>query len=84
MQRTITRATESSKLNLNIVSYPEFIYNFSRIKLELYWRSHGKTTITSMILHVLNDNNFSIDYVLGAQLQGLIIQFHFPHKMSLF
>ena len=61
----------AQKLNLNIVSYPEFIYNFSKNKTRIViGGSHGKTTITSMILHVLNDNNFSIDYVLGAQLQG--------------
>ena len=58
-------------LNLNIVSYPEFIYNYSKNKTRIViGGSHGKTTITSMILHVLNYNNFSIDYVLGAQLQG--------------
>ena len=61
----------AQELNLNIVSYPEFIYNYSKNKTRIViGGSHGKTTITSMILHVLNDNNFSIDYVLGAQLQG--------------
>ena len=61
----------AKELNLNIVSYPEFIYNFSKNKTRIViGGSHGKTTITSMILHVLNDNNFSIDYVLGAQLKG--------------
>ena len=59
----------AKELNLNIVSYPEFIYNFSKNKTRIViGGSHGKTTITSMILHVLNDNNFLIDYVLGAQL----------------
>ena len=62
---------KAQELNLNIVSYPEFIYNFSKNKTRIViGGSHGKTTITSMILHVLNDNNFSIDYVLGAQLDG--------------
>ena len=61
----------AQELNLNIVSYPEFIYNYSKNKTRIViGGSHGKTTITSMILHVLNDNNFSIDYVLGAQLEG--------------
>ena len=61
----------AKELNLKIVSYPEFIYNYSKNKTRIViGGSHGKTTITSMILHVLNDNNFSIDYVLGAQLQG--------------
>ena len=59
------------ELSLNIVSYPEFIYNFSKNKTRIViGGSHGKTTITSMILHVLKDNNFSVDYVLGAQLEG--------------
>ena len=62
---------KAQELNLNIVSYPEFIYNLSKNKTRIViGGSHGKTTITSMILHVLNDNNFSIDYVLGAQLDG--------------
>ena len=61
----------AKELNLSIVSYPEFIYNFSKNKTRIVIAgSHGKTSITSMILHVLNDNNFSIDYVLGAQLDG--------------
>ena len=33
--------------------------------------SHGKTTITSMILHVLNDNNISVDYLLGAKIDSI-------------
>ena len=32
--------------------------------------SHGKTTITSMILHVLNDNAIKVDYLLGAKIEG--------------
>ena len=61
----------AQELNLNIVSYPEFVYDFSKNKTRIViGGSHGKTTITSMILHVLNDNNFSIDYVLGAELDG--------------
>lgn len=62
---------KAQELNLNILSYPEFIYNYSKNKTRIViGGSHGKTTITSMILHVLNNNNFSIDYVLGAELEG--------------
>jgi UDP-N-acetylmuramate: L-alanyl-gamma-D-glutamyl-meso-diaminopimelate ligase len=32
--------------------------------------SHGKTTITAMVLHVLNDNGINVDYMVGAQLKG--------------
>ena len=70
-QKNNPELLRAKELNLNIVSYPEFIYNFSKNKTRIViGGSHGKTTITSMILHVLNDNNFLIDYVLGAQLEG--------------
>ena len=59
----------AKELNLNIVSYPEFIYNFSKNKTRIViGGSHGKTTITSMILHVLKDNNSAIeDYRKGKE-----------------
>ena len=61
----------AQQLNLNILSYPEFIYNFSSNKTRIViGGSHGKTTITSMILHVLRSNNIDVDFVLGAQLDG--------------
>ena len=59
------------ELNIKIYSYPEFIYKLSSNKTRIViGGSHGKTTITSMILHVLNLNNINVDYVLGAQLDG--------------
>ena len=38
--------------------------------------SHGKTSITAMVLHVLNDNNISVDYMVGAQLKGFSTMVH--------
>ena len=38
--------------------------------------SHGKTTITSMILHVLNYHNIDVDYMVGAQLEGFDTMVH--------
>ena len=58
-------------LNLNICSYPEFIYLQSINKTRVViGGSHGKTTIVSMILHVLKYHNHSCDFVVGAQVEG--------------
>lgn len=61
----------AQELNLKVYSYPEFIYNQSVDKQRVVIAgSHGKTTITSMILHVLNYYNREFDYMVGAQLEG--------------
>ncbi len=61
----------AQELGLKVYSYPEFIYNQSKDKKRVVIAgSHGKTTITSMILHVLNYYNRDFDYMVGAQLVG--------------
>jgi UDP-N-acetylmuramate: L-alanyl-gamma-D-glutamyl-meso-diaminopimelate ligase len=56
---------------LKIYSYPEFLYEQSKHKTRVViGGSHGKTTITAMILHVLNYHNIEVDYMVGAQLDG--------------
>lgn len=61
----------AQELGLKIYSYPEYIYEQTKDKLRVViGGSHGKTTITSMILHVLNYYNKDIDYLVGAQLAG--------------
>ncbi|MGW9687251.1 UDP-N-acetylmuramate--L-alanine ligase [Flagellimonas sp. 2504JD1-5] len=58
-------------LGLKIYSYPEFLYEQSKYKTRVViGGSHGKTTITSMILHVLNYHDIPVDYMVGAQLEG--------------
>ena len=62
---------KAKALGLKIYSYPEYIYEQSKDKLRVViGGSHGKTTITSMILHVLNYYNRNFDYLVGAQLEG--------------
>ncbi|MEN8800144.1 MAG: Mur ligase family protein [Flavobacteriaceae bacterium] len=62
---------KAQKLGLKIYSYPEFLYEQSRDKTRVViGGSHGKTTITSMILHVLNYYDIKVDYMVGAQLEG--------------
>ena len=61
----------AKELGLKIYSYPEFLYEQSKNKTRVViGGSHGKTTITSMILHVLNFHHKNIDYMVGAQLEG--------------
>ncbi|WP_316820648.1 UDP-N-acetylmuramate--L-alanine ligase [Pedobacter gandavensis] len=62
---------KAQELGLKIYSYPEYIYEQTKDKLRVViGGSHGKTTITSMILHVLNYYNRDFDYLVGAQLTG--------------
>jgi UDP-N-acetylmuramate: L-alanyl-gamma-D-glutamyl-meso-diaminopimelate ligase len=61
----------AKELGLKIYSYPEFLYEQSKNKTRVVIAgSHGKTTITSMILHVLNFHQKDVDYMVGAQLEG--------------
>ncbi|MGV8878897.1 MAG: UDP-N-acetylmuramate--L-alanine ligase [Sphingobacteriaceae bacterium] len=62
---------EAQRLGLQIYSYPEYIYEQSKEKTRVViGGSHGKTTITSMILHVLQSAGRDFDYLVGAQLEG--------------
>jgi len=61
----------AQELGLRVYSYPEYIYEQTKDKLRVViGGSHGKTTITSMILHVLNYHGKDFDYLVGAQLEG--------------
>lgn len=61
----------AQELNLKIYSYPEYLYEQSKDKKRVViGGSHGKTSITAMILHVLGDCNMKFDYMVGAQLEG--------------
>lgn len=62
---------KAQELGLKIFSYPEYIYEQTKGKTRVViGGSHGKTSITSMILHVLTQNNINHDYMVGAQLEG--------------
>lgn len=61
----------AKELGLKIYSYPEFLYEQSKGKLRVViGGSHGKTTITAMILHVLQQCGIDTDYMVGAKLEG--------------
>jgi UDP-N-acetylmuramate: L-alanyl-gamma-D-glutamyl-meso-diaminopimelate ligase len=62
---------KAQSLGLNIYSYPEYLFEQSKDKVRIViGGSHGKTTITSMILHVLQMVSIDCDYMVGAQLEG--------------
>lgn len=74
----------AQQLNLKIYSYPEFIYQNSIHKKRIViGGSHGKTTITSMILHVLRKNNMLTDYLVGAQIEGFDTMVKITHDYPL-
>lgn len=62
---------KAKELGLPVYSYPEFLYEQSKDKTRVViGGSHGKTTITAMILHVLGKAGIDFDYMVGAQLRG--------------
>jgi len=72
---------KARELGLKIYSYPEFLYEQSKNKTRVViGGSHGKTTITSMILHVLHYHEREIDFMVGAQLDGFDTMVHLTEE----
>jgi UDP-N-acetylmuramate: L-alanyl-gamma-D-glutamyl-meso-diaminopimelate ligase len=61
----------AQELGLKIYSYPEYLYEQTKNKKRIVvGGSHGKTTITSMIMHVLRESGLGFDYMVGANIKG--------------
>jgi len=61
----------AQELGLNIYSFPEYVYKYSENKQRVVIAgSHGKTTVTSMIMHVLRFHDQEFDYLVGSLVQG--------------
>ncbi len=72
---------KAKELGVKIYSYPEFLYEQAKDKTRVViGGSHGKTTITSMILHVLNYCEMEVDYMVGAQLEGFDTMVHLTEE----
>ncbi|GLB53310.1 peptidoglycan synthetase [Neptunitalea chrysea] len=72
---------KAKEIGVKIYSYPEFLYEQSKNKTRVViGGSHGKTTITSMILHVLNYHDIEVDYMVGAQLEGFDNMVHLTEE----
>ncbi|MFM7079155.1 MAG: UDP-N-acetylmuramate--L-alanine ligase [Bacteroidota bacterium] len=61
----------AQELGIRVVSFPEFLYEHSKNKLRVViGGSHGKTSITSMVMHVLRSCEMDFDYMVGSTVQG--------------
>jgi len=59
------------ELGIRVYSYPEYMMEKTRHKKRVVIAgSHGKTTITSMIMHVLRYNKVDFDYLVGSRIEG--------------
>ena len=72
---------KAQEIGLPIYSYPEYIYEQCKDKKRVViGGSHGKTSITAMILHVLNHHQIDCDYMVGAQLEGFTTMVKLTHE----
>ena len=70
----------AKELGLKIFSYPEYLYEQSKDKRRVViGGSHGKTSITAMILHVLSACEMKFDYMVGSQLEGFDTMVRLSH-----
>lgn len=75
------------ELGMKIYSYPEFLYEQTKDKMRVViGGSHGKTTITSMVMHVLNFHGLDFDYMVGAQIEGFetMVRLNDTSKIAIF
>jgi len=62
---------KAQELGLKIFSFPEFIFHHAQNKMRIVIAgSHGKTTSTAMLMHILKKNNLNADYLVGSLLPG--------------
>ncbi len=72
------------ELKIEIKSFPEYLYDQSRDKQRVViGGSHGKTTITSMIMHVLKKCGIEFDYMVGSQIEGFDTMVHIGEKSQI-
>lgn len=75
---------KAKELGLKIYSYPEYIYEATKDKTRVViGGSHGKTSITAMILHVLHYHKKDVDYMVGAQLEGFTTMVKLTNEASI-
>jgi len=78
---------KAQQLGLKIYSFPEFMFEQTKNKLRIVvGGSHGKTTTTAMILHVLKSYHVMFDYLVGSQLEGFdtMVGFETNSKIAVF
>lgn len=71
----------AQELGLRIFSYPEYVYEQTKDKTRIViGGSHGKTTTTAMILHVMKHCGIACDFLVGAQLEGFDCMVRFSEE----
>jgi len=78
---------KAQELGLKIYSYPEYLFEQTKDKTRVViGGSHGKTTTTSMIMHVLKACNVGFDYMVGANLEGFetMVELTSENKIAVF
>ena len=77
----------AKELGLKIYSYPEYLYEQTKRKTRVVvGGSHGKTSVTAMIMHVLRRAGIDFDYMVGAQLDGFdtMVRLSLSAKIAVF
>ncbi len=83
-QKNNPELLKAKELGIPIYSYPEYIYEQSKNKIRVViGGSHGKTSITAMILHVLQNLKIDCDYLVGAQLEGFETMVKLTHDATI-
>ncbi len=75
------------KLGVKVFSFPEYLYEQTKKKKRVVIAgSHGKTTITSMVMHALRENGLKFDYMVGSQLEGFetMVNLEDENKIAVF
>lgn len=78
---------KAREIGIKIYSYPEYLYEQTKDKLRvIVGGSHGKTTTTSMIMHVLKECNIPFDYMVGALVDGFdtMVNLSYESKIAVF
>ncbi len=78
---------KAQKMGLKIYSFPSYIYQETQHKKRIsICGSHGKTTLTSMLLHILKHHNIGADYLVGAQIDGFknMVSLKKEHTLAVF
>ncbi|MCT4616200.1 MAG: Mur ligase family protein [Marinifilaceae bacterium] len=62
---------KAKELNLKIYSFPEYLYEQTKNKKRIViGGSHGKTSTTSMLMHILKSIDYEFDYMVGSSIDG--------------
>lgn len=70
-RKTNPELKKAQELGIKIYSFPEYLFEHSMNKKRIViGGSHGKTTITAMVMHVLREQNLDFDYMVGSQIEG--------------